>query len=155
MNQLLHSKNFRGWLTNLTDLALGEYSATFRINQYKSLTTVFCDGLEINLGKISKYNVFKTKSKLINEIHCGWKTTTVKHIMVSERSDQTFLWITFKPEASEVNSGFGAMIRSLISKIQTHAKYLWCKNNEQAELFCVTKIDFAQDYLGSFVTPKF
>ncbi len=72
-------------LEDLTGMARRSAASHHDGNCYSALTTVFCDGLEIELVGVGKEVAAATKSVIWNSIQSRLQEITVKNLLITNR----------------------------------------------------------------------
>ena len=78
-----------------------QYSQQFRTGDYyQTLTTSFCDGLEVKVGKVQSDKATWCKSVLTNYLHGEQLELLIKNIQITARGQLSYIWFTFAPETT-------------------------------------------------------
>lgn len=74
--------------------------------------------------------------------------------MVRVRRSHTYFWFTLNHETSRVNPRTMIELTKVLNAMKLHATSYWGLENEECDLFEITKIDVAVDLKGSFMPSK-
>ena len=141
-------------MNDLSTLA-DEHSAAYQPgDQYKPCTKAFCDGIEFSLGQISKSTVQKDLNVLLGFLNNSVKELMFKHALISERGNETFMWLTLYPETTQLTPWTMTQLIHTHSAICNHAYQFWGCSKEVSVSIEPSKIDVAVDLQGAFIPEE-
>ena len=111
----------------------------------------YCDGIEVRVGTLNKKFANESKAILLNELHHRATELIIKNVLVSQRGDLAYLWITLNPEVAILNPRTLSQVKEVVSAIRTHASVFWQYDEGQLSGIELTKVDVSTDLRGSFI----
>lgn len=109
----------------MSELARDIESSNKPKDQYKPACDAFCDGIEFKLGRIPKKIVAQNVQSLLLFINRNMTELMFKHVMASERSNRTYLWLTLQPNTTTLTPRTLVEFKKTLEALQKYAKLDW------------------------------
>lgn len=91
------------------------------LDSYQPASGVFCDGIEVFIGSVSKSVANKTKGALKNELHAASKEITVKNLLYMTKNKELRLWVTLDEANNQLTNELLHWNYSLVRAVKLHA----------------------------------
>ena len=140
-------------LSSMTGLAFMSSEKPFTTDRYKPIGKVFCDGIGVRLGSLPKEDAISAKNSIVNAIHGKVPNLRIKHIKITERNENTYAWLTLKPETANLTPHMSTELVNIVKVIKEHLMITWDLDEDELDEIKMIKLDITQDLYGSFI-PK-
>ena len=156
LRKMMAKRCVRSSLTGTTVLALrAEDKLGTMCGEYRVLTGVFCDGIEICLGpNTSTLKLGALVAELTQYVHCAHDGLRLSCLNVSRRSNRTYLWLSISPDTRDVDDRFSLRLLRLLNQVKRFAESALLMDEDGLRNILVSKVDITRDHHGSFISTS-
>lgn len=133
-------------------------------DRYEAVGRPFCDGMEVDLGPITREVYQEGEAVLKNALNRAVPEIVIKHLGCSVRSGRAYLWITVDPSSAALTPRSMQQARDIVKTIREHAEEChwiddWEDEDEEREeadgAICLSKYDITVDHRGAFIPSDY
>ena len=148
---LLSSPPARSDLSMLSDIARSSATGLAAGDHYTEVGEPFCDGFKIALTDVRHADVLSHRTAINNAIVNVVQDWQIKNNLIQRSGDKTTLWLSLEPGCSQVDHMTIRRLFMAEQAVQNFSRASLRHSICDEPSAAVVKIDFTQDYMGSFL----